>query len=170
MHQSQLLQPTWQIPVVWDLIKTLLIRAGVIQGKKVLPGLVTLENLQPCSLTAEELSAWSENPHLGCSTNYWGELGAGLLVGCARAHLTFCCSHPSPSSSISSAGWVSKGKEEHIYRSSTGVGAHTGVYWEQPRVPLYFPLIFLYCDSHKMSVMIPSGRRTLPRSVCRVPV
>lgn len=67
--------------------------------------------------------------------------------------------HLSPSGSISSGGWVSNGKEQHIYRSSTGLGAHTGACWEprlpweQPRVPLWFPLILLYCDIHKMSCL-----------------
>lgn len=124
MHQSQLLQPTWQIQVLQDLIKTLLVRAGVVKGKKVLPGLVTLENLQPCSLTAEEIPAWSENPHLWCSTNCHGELGAGLPVGCARAHLTFCCPHPSLSIKAASPLVA----ESLMERSSTFIDPALG--WE----------------------------------------
>lgn len=71
--------------------------------------------------------------------------------------------HLSPSGSVSSGGWVSNGKEQHIYRSSTGLGAHTGACWEprlpweQPRVPLYFPFIFLYRDIHKMSFCLAEG-------------
>lgn len=100
------------------------------------------------------------------------------MAGCgrARAHLVFAALiHLSPSGSISSGGRVSNGKELHIHRSSTGLGAHTGACWEprlpweQPRVPLYLPLIFLYCDIHKMSAVILSGRRTLPTQCLQGP-
>lgn len=92
-----------------------------------------------------------------------------MVVGCARVHLVFRLL-----SSISlhqAASPQEGGNEQHMYRSSAGPRAHTGdcwepwLPWEQQRVPLYFPSIFLYCNIHKMSVTIMSCRRTLSQAV-----
>lgn len=133
-----------------------------------------LKTSSSCSLTAEDLLAWSKRVDHRQSTNWWGQ----LVVGHARVHLAFCSLSSvslHQAASPPKASWGSNGRSKQEM-SRTFIDPALG--WEltwglvanpgspgNSRVPLYFPSIFLYCNIHKMSVSIMSCRRNFSQVV-----